>query len=195
MNINESAPGRRLFSVGHSNHPVETFLELLRRHRVEVLVDVRSQPYSRYAGQFDREALEEAAGRAGVKYLFLGQELGGRPLGEEFYDDQGHVLYGRVARSPAFLEGIERLQKGMEQYRVAMMCSEEDPAVCHRHRLIARVLAERGVRIDHIRGDGRVQSEEELRAAVADNQGTLFAEPEEESWRSLRPVRKGERPA
>ena len=96
----------------------------------------------------------------------MGRELGGRPAGAEFYDQEGHVLYSRVAESSLFLEGLERLQEGLREFRLALLCSEENPAACHRRLLVGRVLAERGVAIDHIRGDGRLQSEAELIRAI-----------------------------
>jgi uncharacterized protein (DUF488 family) len=187
-----AASARRLYSIGHSNHPLELFLGLLKRHEIEVLVDVRSQPYSRYASQFDAEVLRQAIIAAGLKYVYLGRELGGRPEGTEFYDAEGHVLYARVAGSPLFLQGIRRLENGLEKFRAAMMCSEEDPARCHRHLLIARVLADRGIGVDHIRGDGQIQDEAKLRAEAVSRhdrgQLQLFAEPEEGAWRSIRAV-------
>jgi uncharacterized protein (DUF488 family) len=187
-----------LFSIGHSNVPLEAFLELLARHKVEVLADVRSQPYSKYASQFNAEALERAAADAGLKYLYLGRELGGRPDGDEFYDDEGHVLYQRVAESAPFVQGIERLVHGVEKYRVAMMCSEENPLVCHRHLLLAPVLTVRGIRVHNIRGDGQVQTETELNAGEREKrdrgQQRLFDEPEEPAWRSLRSVLPRRRP-
>src|SRR5437870_4228181 len=115
------------FTVGHSNHSLHDFLALLASHAIEVLVDTRSHPYSKYVTHFNREELAAALKQAGVKYLYLGRELGGRPDEEEYFDAEGHVLYYRVAKSRLFLEGIERLEAGSRQYRVALMCSEEDP--------------------------------------------------------------------
>jgi uncharacterized protein (DUF488 family) len=184
-----------LFSIGHSNHALEDFLALLKQHGIQVLVDVRSAPYSRYASQFDREALERALKDAGLSYLFLGRELGGRPEGEEFYDTEGHVLYSQVAEAAFFEEGLERLKQGRARHRVAMMCSEEDPAVCHRYLLISRVLAERGIAVGHIRGDGRLESEADVAAANPEaQQPLLFAELEDAAWRSPRPIRKMDQP-
>src|SRR5947209_11997942 len=98
-----SLPNRgSLFTVGHSNHSLEAFLELLKKHTIQVLVDTRSYPYSRHVPHFNREELCEALRQRGIKYLFLGGELGGRPTGEEFYDEEGHVLYCRLAESPTF---------------------------------------------------------------------------------------------
>jgi uncharacterized protein (DUF488 family) len=169
-----------LLTIGHSNHSAEHFQRLLSQHGVEVLVDVRSWPHSRYVDWVDRSRIGEVAGAAGARYLFLGRELGGRPDGDEFYDGAGHVLYGRVAESDGFRDGIERLRRGAEQYRVAIMCSEEDPASCHRRLLIAKVLLEDGHTIGHIRGDGRCELEVE---PIALSEGSLF-DDEESLWRS-----------
>jgi uncharacterized protein (DUF488 family) len=179
-----------LYTIGHSNHELENFLDLLRLYRIEVLADVRSQPFSRYTTHFNREVLQSALNSAGVKYLFMGDQLGGRPEGDEFYDAEGHLLYYAVAESPNFLEGIERLQQGIKQFRVAIMCSEEDPAVCHRFLLVTRVMDERGVEIRHIRGDGNLELESTVRRHSKDQraQGVLFQEMENDTWKSLRSV-------
>ena len=189
----------RLFSIGHSNHSAEGFVDLLKKHDIDVLVDVRSHPYSRYAPQFDTSGLKALLAKAGVKYLYLGRELGGRPEGNDYYDAEGHVLYALLATSPLFLEGIDRLQKGTQTYRVALMCAEEDPLNCHRRLLIGRVLRECGLALDHIRGDGRLQTEEELlRAEVRQHSGSeqagLFDAPQEAAWRSTRSVSRRNQP-
>jgi uncharacterized protein (DUF488 family) len=182
---NEHTAQRRLLTIGHSNHPLEHLVALLRRAGVEVVADVRTSPYSRFAVQHNREALKAALERDGIKYTFLGRELGGRPEGDEYYDEDGHVLYGRVAVSPLFAAGIERLERGLNDYRVAIMCSEEDPTHCHRRLLVTRVLLDRGVDVVHVRGDGRLQRDGELAAL---SQGDIFNGFEEKAWRSTRSV-------
>jgi len=162
MNDNELQEKLTIFTVGHSNHSLEVFIGLLKSDNIDVLVDVRSKPFSRFSPQFNKEGLEKAVKASGIKYLFLGKELGGRPRDSEFYNNQGFVLYSRLAESPLFVEGIDRLIKGIKTYRVAVMCGEENPANCHRRLLVGRVLAKRGVGVRHIRGDGTVQDEDEL---------------------------------
>jgi uncharacterized protein (DUF488 family) len=169
-----------LLTIGHSNHSAEHFQRLLSEHDIEVLVDVRSWPRSRFVEWVDRSKIDEVAGRAGARYLFLGSELGGRPDGDEFYDEAGHVLYAKVARSDDFRGGIERLRRGAGRYRVAIMCSEEDPATCHRRLLVAKVLLEEGHTIGHIRGDGSCELETD---PIALAEGSLF-DDEESLWRS-----------
>jgi uncharacterized protein (DUF488 family) len=169
-----------ILTIGHSNHSIERFLSLLKCHAVQVVADVRSHPYSAYAPVFDHEPLEKSLRAAGFHYVYLGKELGGRPRGNAYYDTDGRVLYGKVAESSVFLEGLARLEKGLRQSVVALLCAEEDPVGCHRRLLVTRVLAERGVLVRHIRGDGRLQTEEELQAP----QLTLFQDTEA-AWKSI----------
>lgn len=197
---NERKGEWRIFTIGHSDHPLATFLNLLSQNNIEVLVDVRSHPYSKFVNHFNIQNIKEAVKKAGIKYIYMGRELGGRPNGSEFYDNDGYVLYSRLAESPLFLKGIKRLEDGIMKYRVAIMCSEEEPTSCHRHLLIGRVLADKGIAIEHIRGDGRVQTEEEITRDKTsrlgnDRQSMLFRESGDIRWKSIRSVLpKGQRP-
>ena len=184
-----------VYTIGHSNHTVEHFLSLLKSHGVQVVVDARSQPYSNYATQFDHDALKIALRDAGIRYLYLGRELGGRPEGDEFYDDEGHVLYDRVAATCLFQEGLSRLEQGIREYNVATLCAEENPAACHRRLLVGRVLLDHGFQVEHIRGDGRIQTEEEVAAELDPNrdQLSLFQRAETEPWKSISSVLRKKR--
>ncbi|MEQ1903035.1 MAG: DUF488 domain-containing protein [Pirellulaceae bacterium] len=179
-----------LYTIGHSNHDQDRFIALLRQHGIEVLADVRSAPWSKYTPHFNRAVLEAALPPEGIRYLFLGDSLGGRPNGNDLYDEAGHVLYNRVALTELFRGGIDRLKKGIQTLRVAIMCSEEDPTVCHRFLLVTRVMADEGIEVRHIRGDGSVESETAVRSISGDrrNQGVLFQEMEHDTWKSLRSV-------
>jgi len=181
-----------LYTVGHSNHTEEKFLELLHEHGIEVLVDVRSQPFSRYNPQFNDSNLKPSVEGAGIRYIFMGDVLGGRPGGSDLLDDDGHALYHRMAESPEFRLGMEQLERDAAERRLAIMCSEENPAICHRHLLVTRVISGRGVDVLHIRGDGRLETEEQI--APQEKQGVLFADLEAESWKSLRSVSPRRRP-
>jgi uncharacterized protein (DUF488 family) len=188
--VPDTAPG--LFTIGHSNVALDDFLGLLQQHVIQAVADVRTVPRSRYVPHFNAGQLRDVLARCAISYVPLGRELGGRPEGAGFYDAQGHVLYGRLAESPAFQEGIGRVLARTQTQRIALLCSEEDPARCHRHLLIGRVLGERGVAVSHIRRDGRIETESDLaaREASAAPQDTLFdGDPGERQWESPRPVR------
>jgi uncharacterized protein (DUF488 family) len=151
-----------IFTIGHSNTAFESLLDNLRRYGVETVVDVRSQPVSRYTPHFNRGDLSYRLQEEGIRYDFAGDALGGRPDDKSLYDAEGYVRYDLLSETPAFREGIAELIAGAPKRRTALLCSEEDPAACHRHLLIARVLAATGWpadRIVHIRGDGSCQAE------------------------------------
>lgn len=179
------------FTIGHSNHSTDTFVRLLKEYRIEVLVDTRSRPYSGFAPRFNARALAATLSRGGIEYLFLGGELGGRPVGEEFYDEKGRVDYALVGCSPLFLGGISRLEKEIGARTVALLCSEEDPVRCHRRLLVGRALEERGIALRHIRGDGSVETEGEMDGG----QPVLFPETEASPRKSTRSVSRRRRRA
>jgi uncharacterized protein (DUF488 family) len=176
------------FTIGHSNHDIPAWLALLVQHGVEVVVDARSSPYSKYVPQFDKELMQRSLEEAGIRYLFFGAELGGRPPNPAYYDAKGRVLYSQLRNDAHFRAAIARLESGMERFRVALVCGEEDPAHCHRRLLIGRVLCEHGHTMLHIRGDGRLESDETVAAEagkpLVDTQPALFAELDEDQWRS-----------
>lgn len=182
-----------IFTIGHSNHPTDTFLDLLRGVSIDVLVDVRSYPFSKYVPHFDAPQLKKDIISNGMRYLFMGDELGGRPKEEKFYDDNGHVIYSLVAETQLFLEGISRLERGIQKYRVVIMCSEENPVDCHRRLLVGRVLISRDIRVHHIRGDGKMQTEadveiEDMQRYSKYPQLQLFNSQEVKPWKSTRSV-------
>jgi uncharacterized protein (DUF488 family) len=146
-----------VLTIGHSTHAVEAFVALLRRHDVTAIADVRSAPYSRFNPQFNREPLDEMLKACGMKYVFLGRELGARSDDPSCYEN-GRVQYTRLARLEMFHAGIERVVRGANDYRVALMCAEKEPLECHRTLLVARALDDLGVAIGHILPDGRVES-------------------------------------
>jgi uncharacterized protein (DUF488 family) len=150
------------FSVGHSNHDVLAFLRLLRQNGVTALADVRSSPYSQRYPQFNREALERALRDEGILYVFLGDQLGGRPRPRDLYDDEGRVDYEKVRATDSFRHGLDRMVRGLGEYAVAMMCGEADPLDCHRGLMIAPALVERGLAPGHIRKDGSVENTAEM---------------------------------
>jgi uncharacterized protein (DUF488 family) len=149
-------------TIGHSNQPMERFIELLRQHEIATLADVRSRPFSRWAPHFQKKALAGFLAAEGLEYVFLGRELGGRPDGVEFYGPDGRVDCERRARAPDFRAGVEQLIELAGTRTTAILCAEEDPMQCHRRRLVAPALRGQGITVVHIRGDGRLQSEEEL---------------------------------
>lgn len=167
----------QIYTIGHSNHTQEQFLNLLTAAKIQVLVDVRSNPNSRWAAFANEDNLKEILESVQIQYIYLGDVLGGRPSDSDSYDNQtGKVDYRAIREKEYFRHGINRLLDELKRYRVCIMCAEEDPTSCHRNLLVAENLRQAGVKIFHIRGDGRVQTDEELwkeKVGVAANQYQL----------------------
>ena len=158
----------KLLTIGHSNHSLEKLIRLLEDNGVMAVVDVRTAPHSRYNPQFNKENLESALPAHSIQYAFAGKFLGGRPsdpscyknhtLPSEDADYLHEVDYPEVMKREWFVKGIERLLEMADEQTTAILCSEENPAQCHRHHLIAKyIMAEHPeVNVRHIRGDGTV---------------------------------------
>jgi uncharacterized protein (DUF488 family) len=149
-----------IYTIGHSTQPGDSFTELLRRHAVVAVTDVRSQPYSRRNPQFNRDRLAGALASAGIGYVFLGKELGARSEDPACYVDDC-VQYPLLARTALFQGGIERVLQDAATRRLALMCAEKEPLDCHRTLLVARELERRHAQIRHIHIDGRLETHQD----------------------------------
>lgn len=171
-----------LLTIGHSNHELDHLLSLLGEHKVSAVADVRSVPASRFTPQFNKDALKRALDNVGIKYVFLGKQLGARSDDPSCYEN-GKVKYERLAKTARFAEGIERLREGVARERIALMCSEQEPLDCHRTVLVSRVLVDSGILVSHVHGNGRLESHHEamqrLLAGFGLDQADLFHSPAE----------------
>jgi uncharacterized protein (DUF488 family) len=168
-----------LFTIGHSTHPQQRFIELLRQNDITALCDVRSKPYSRMNPQFNREELKQALRDCGIVYVFLGKELGARSDDPACYEN-GRVQYDRLSQTELFRQGLERVRDGMKKYRLALMCAEKEPLECYRTILVARYLVVHGVDVEHIHADGRLEGH----VAALSRLAQVLNMPEQDMFRS-----------
>lgn len=173
---------RHVYTIGHSNREFADLLALLRQHEINAVGDVRSQPYSRRYPQFSREPLEKALKEAGIQYVFLGRELGARSDDPKCYEN-GSVKYERIAATELFQSGLDRVERGIETHRVALLCAEKEPLSCHRFALVSRELVRRGLEVRHILEDGRTEPHEKTVARMLESlhlsEVDLFRSPEQ----------------
>jgi len=166
-----------LLTLGHSTHPIERFIALLKSAGATAVADVRSSPYSRYSPQYSKDALRSALSEAGIAYTFLGKEFGARSTDPSCYRS-GKVQYSKLAQSALFEDGMQRVFEGLKKYRIAFVCAEKDPIECHRALLVARAFADRGNSVSHIHSDGVLEShpslESRLLAAWKLPEGDMF---------------------
>ena len=174
------------FTIGHSNHSLNSLIALLRMHRVTAVADVRSSPYSRFNPQFNRDTLACGLKKFRIEYLFLGRTLGGR------FDDptcyvNGRVRYDRVAVTKSFRRSLDRVVQSVTKHRIALLCAEREPLDCHRTLLVARALEEQGIDVAHIHGDGRLENHAEAMDRLLER---FNLHPEGDLFRSLQPREK-----
>ena len=152
-----------LYSIGYATKPLEQFIQQLKKYNISALADVRSVPYSKAFKEYHQEALRNSLQQAGIRYVYLGEELGPRSKNPEHYSE-GQVQFSRLMESELFQKGIERLEEGQQKgFTIALCCAEKDPAVCHRSLLIAWALKRQKSReIQHILHDGQLESQTQL---------------------------------
>ncbi len=151
-----------ILTVGHSNMALREFVELVAGQGIDVLVDTRSNPYSRWVPHFSRESLRDAARGAPVEYRYMGDSLGGKPSDRKFYGPDGSVDYAAIAQESFYVAGLERLLELARQRVVCLLCTEEDPIQCHRRLLVGKSLTEQGVTLRHLRKRGVFEDEESV---------------------------------
>ncbi len=146
-----------LYTIGHSNHTISHFIALLKRHKINLVVDVRTLPYSRYCSQFNKNVISAALQAVNIKYIFLGKELGARPDVPECYES-GCVDFKWIAGRKEFKDGLQLLLTDIGKYHIVLMCAEKEPLECHRTILICKKLKEHNLSIKHILEDGRIEN-------------------------------------
>lgn len=151
---------KEIFTIGYSSFLLEVFLNTLIKYNITAIADVRSQPYSQFKPEFNRENLKEKLSKYNIAYVFLGEECGARIDDQKFYTN-GKVDFSLVAKNPIFKKGLDRIKKGMEKFIIALMCTEKDPITCHRTILVCRNLLSAGIDIKHILSNGRVEEHKE----------------------------------
>ena len=149
-----------LYTIGHGSRKSEDFLALLKEFSIEYLIDVRSQPYSKFNPHFNQNELKFFLERNRIRYVFMGDTIGGRPKDTTCYDDEGKVDYEVVKTKDFFINGIERLKTAYNKdINVAIMCSESKPCECHRSKLIGKVLLTDNIVLKHIDEKGKLKDQ------------------------------------
>jgi uncharacterized protein (DUF488 family) len=152
-----------IYTIGHSNHPIDYFDELLEAHGINCVIDVRSVPASAYNPQFNKDSLTNYLKCNNIAYLHFGDEFGARHTEKSLLDDSGKVDFDKVRKSDKFLKGVERLKGGLSQgFTVVLMCSEAEPFDCHRFSLISYYLVRNGFIVRHVLKDSTLIENSEL---------------------------------
>lgn len=152
-----------IYTIGHSNYSMERFIEMLNRYGIDVVVDIRGTPYSKYNTQYNKEALNNTLKELGFIYIYMGREFAAQRDNKLIYTWEGYSDFEKVINEKSFLEGVERLKVGLTKgYKIALLGAKQDPIECHRFALVGRDLRRRGFTLKHIEDDFSISSHEEL---------------------------------
>ena len=163
-----------IYSIGHGNKEIGLLINELKAYDIPFVLDVRSKPYSKWNPQFNKEALQKSLGEKGIKYVFVGDKLGGLPDDRSCYDRDGKVVYDRIREKDFFKEGLQRLINAQENgIKVSVMCSESKPEECHRSKLIGQELLKNKISMNHIISDSIVKSQETVMGELTKGKGTV----------------------
>jgi uncharacterized protein (DUF488 family) len=184
-----------LFTIGYGARSLAEFLAALKANHIEFLIDVRTAPFSKFNPEFSKDVLPSHLERAGIRYLFMGDALGGQPKDPACHTD-GKVDYDKVRAQPFFQQGMDRLRKAFAQRRrVVLMCSEGRPEQCHRSKLIGEALAATGVPVCHIDESGLLLTQSQVIDRLTDGQMDLFGQTPFTSRKRYGPRADEEEPA
>jgi uncharacterized protein (DUF488 family) len=165
-------------TIGHGRRTLAEFNGLLKTYGVKCLVDVRSIPFSRFNPQYNRKALDENLSHQNISYMFMGDTLGGRPKDDASYDENHNINYQKLKTRPFFKSGMSKLRElSLKEEVTVLMCSESDPAQCHRCKLIGAELVKEGYDVMHIDKDGALKTHDEIRRRIkGEKQTRMFDE-------------------
>jgi len=151
---------KTIFTIGHSNHEIADFINLLLANKIELVIDVRSAPYSKIYPHFNRNSLEVSLTKNSIEYLFLGDSVGGRSNNIKDYS-KGRVMYKKIAEKEEYISSIHLIISLSSEHKTVLMCSEKEPLECHRTLLISRSIEMLKVKVLHIHRDGQIESQGE----------------------------------
>ncbi len=171
----------RVFTIGHSQHNIDKFINMLKTHDINYIIDVRSMPFSQYASDYNKDAIKASLFLHKINYAFMGEYFGARPKNNNLYSEKGYLDFNKMKNSKLFLTGVENVLRGVGQgNRIAFMCTEKDPMDCHRAILVANTFYERGLEVEHILANNTLQNHNVLNERLLDryfpdrNQMSLF---------------------
>lgn len=154
---------KQCFTIGYGDYPIDRFITFLQNISIDLIIDVRSSPYSRFNPHFNRENLDKSLKERDIQYQFMGDRLGGRYTDPGLLFPDGTVDYRKVRDTQRFREGISQLLSIIASGKtISLMCAEKEPERCHRFALISPVLQSKGISVIHIRPEMMLQVNEDL---------------------------------
>ena len=152
-----------IYTIGHSNYPLEKLIDMLKYYNINCVVDIRGTPYSKYNVQYNKETIAMSLKEAGFLYIYMAKEFAANRENKSSYNKEGYSDFEKVIAEKDFVNGIERLKLGCEKgYKIALMGAMQEPIRCHRSILVGRVLCKNKFKVNHILDDYSIASQENI---------------------------------
>lgn len=153
---------KEIYTIGYSSFKIEDFIQILKRNNITCVIDVRSNPFSEYFQDYNKDILEKKLKKENIMYRNYKKEFGARQEEPSFYP-KGYLDFDLFTKSEQFNEGVLKIAKGIEMgFSFVLMCAEKDPITCHRNIMVAKAFKERGYNIKHILFDGSIESQDDI---------------------------------
>ena len=158
-----------IYTIGHSNYTLERLIDMLNHYKIDVVVDIRGTPYSKYNVQFDKEALKYTLNKEGFVYIYMAKEFAAKRENKVSYNEEGYSDFEEVVKEEDFINGIERLKNGCRKgYKIVLLGAMQNPIRCHRAILLGRELIKNGFNLRHILDDYSLATQEDLEKEMLD---------------------------
>lgn len=152
-----------IYAIGHSNYPLDKFLDMINKYDINCIVDIRETPYSKYNVQYNKEDFNRTLKKLGYTYIYMGVEFGAKRLSNLSYNKEGYADFEKVAKEEIFLQGIDRLKKGCSiGYKIVLMGAMQEPIRCHRSILVGKELKKYGFNVKYIMHEGHIAYQEDI---------------------------------
>lgn len=159
---------KEIFTIGYSCFEIGKFVEILKKYNINCVIDVRSNPNSKFYTDYNKDELMSVLKVNNIYYRNYAKEFGARQENPKYYTD-GYLDFGKFAKSESFISGIDKLIKSMEEnYTFVLMCAEKDPATCHRNIMIAKEFHKLGYKVSNILNTGDIETQESIEKRLID---------------------------
>lgn len=172
-----------LFTIGYTTFQFDDFIDVLKHHEIDVVIDVRSLPYSKYHAQYNKEIIEGILKNNKIHYRNYSTEFGARQMERQYFSRDGYLDFELFTESKWFKYGFDKINTSLTKgFNIVLMCAEKDPAACHRAIMVSRVFHNNGKAVNHILADGNIENQNDVELRLLDeyfpnrNQLTLFGE-------------------
>lgn len=153
----------KLYTIGYSGFSIKDFVDVLKQMQIKIVIDVRSNPVSKYYTDYNKDVLEKKLTTNHIHYRSYSSEFGARQEQSCYFSEKGYLDFSKYVLSTQFKTGLDKIMTGLDAgYSFALMCAEKKPSMCHRTIMVARQFFNNGIDVVHILPDNSLLTQAEI---------------------------------